>query len=119
MRNRLRLLAVILFLCGLAAGGLAVWMYTRARAQADEGMGLHKKALQIYDQSEDFKGTPAEDKLIVEAQRNEQAGDRILASARDSRLWAMTGGVSSIVLVLASIVAMLAHLKRKDGDPPS
>ena len=119
MRDKLRLLAVILFLCGLVAGGLAVWMYTRARAQADEGMGLQKKALQLYDRSDAFKGTPEEDKLVAEGQRNEQAGDAVLASARASRFWAMTSGIASIVLVLASIITILAHLKRKETDPPA
>ena len=119
MKNRLRLLAVILFLCGLAAGGLAVWMYTRALAQADEGMGLQKKALQLYDRSDAFKGTPEEDKLITEAQRHEQAGDAVLASARNNRFWAMTSGISSIVLILASIIIILARLRRNDTDSPA
>lgn len=119
MKNRLQLLGVILFLCGLVAGGLAVRLYTRARAQADDGMGLHRRALQLYDQSDAFKGTPEEDRLITQAQRNEQAGDAILASARASRFWAMTSGVSSIVLVLAAISAILAYLKRKDRDAPA
>lgn len=119
MKNRLRVLAVILFLCGLLAGGLALWMYTRARARADEGMALQKKALQLYDQSDAFKGTPEEDQLIAEAQRNEQIGDAVLASARSARFWAMTSGISSIVLVLASILLLLAHLRRIDADPPA
>ena len=119
MKNRLRVLAIICFLCGLVAGGWAVWLYTRARAQADEGMGLQRKALQIYDQSDAYKGTPEEDKLIAEGQRVEQAGDATLASARSSRLWAMVSGIASIVLVLAAIAAILAHLKRKEADSPS
>ncbi len=119
MKNRLRVLAVVLFLCGLAAGGLAAWMYTRARAQADEGLGLQNKALKLYDESDAYKGTPEEEKLIVEAQRNEQAGDSVLASARTSHFWAITSGISSIALALASILAILAHLKRKESDPPA
>lgn len=119
MRDRLRLLAALLFLCGLVAGGFALWMYTRARAQADEGMGLQRKALQLYDRSDAFKGTPEEDKLVAEGHSNEQAGDAVLASARASRFWAMTSGVTSIVLVLASIITLLAHLKRKEIDPPA
>ena len=116
MKQRLRELAVVLFLCGLASGGLAVWLYTRARAQADEGMGLQRKALQLYDQSDGFKGTPEEDRLVAEGQRNEQAGDAVLAAARASRRWALTSGIASIVLVLAFVAAILAHLKRGEAD---
>jgi hypothetical protein len=119
MKSRLRVLAVVLFLCALAAGGLTAWTYTRARAQADEGMGLHNKALRLYDQSDAFNGTPEEERLIAEARRDEQAGDRILASARASHFWAITGGISSIALTLASILAILAHLRRKESDPPA
>lgn len=119
MRGRLRVLTVVLFLCSLAAGGLALWTYTRVRAQADEGMGLQKKALRLYDQSDAFKGTPEEENLIAEAQRQEQAGDRLLASARAGHFWAITGAISSIALALAAILATLAHLRRKEGDPPA
>ncbi|HJU55373.1 MAG TPA: hypothetical protein VJ715_12405 [Pyrinomonadaceae bacterium] len=119
MKDRLRVLAVSCFLCGLVAGGLALWLYTQARARADEGMGLRRQALQLYDQSDAFKGTPEEDKLIREGQRVEQAGDATLASARTSRLWAMISGISSIVLVVTAIAAIMAHLKRKEADSPS
>ncbi|HKQ53340.1 MAG TPA: hypothetical protein VJT74_13280 [Pyrinomonadaceae bacterium] len=119
MKNRLRVPAIVLFLCGLVAGGLAVWLYTRARAQADEGMALQKKALQLYDQSDAYKGTPEEDRLVAEAQRNEQDGDTVLASARATRFWAMTSGIATIVLVLAFIITILTHLRRKETDPPA
>lgn len=119
MKNRLRVLAIICFLCGLVAGGLALWLYTRARTRADEGMSLQRKALQLYDQSDDFKGTPEEDKLIQEGQRIEQSGNATLAAARSNRLWAMTSGIASIVLILASIAAIMTHLKRKEADTPS
>lgn len=118
MKNRLRLLAIICFLCGLVAGGLALWLYTRARTRADEGMSLQRKALQLYDQSDDFKGTPEEDKLVQEGQRFEQAGNATLASAHSNRRWAMTSVIASIILILASIAAFMTHLKRKEADTP-
>lgn len=119
MKSRLRVLAIILFLCGLAAGGAALWLYTRARTRADEGMNLKREALRLYDQSDAYKGTPEEDRLVAEGQRVEQSGDATLAEARSSRLWAMTSGVGSILLVLAAIAAILTHLKRKEAAPPS
>ncbi|HEY0378064.1 MAG TPA: hypothetical protein VGC87_14195 [Pyrinomonadaceae bacterium] len=119
MKNGLIILAIILFLCGLVAGGLALWLYTRARERADEGMNLKREALRLYDQSDAFKGTPEEDKLIEQGQRVEQVGDATLVAARASRLWAMTNGIGSILLVLASIAAILTHLKRKEAASPS
>ena len=119
MKNGLRALAVILFLCGLLAGGLALWLYTRARTRADEGMSLKRDALRLYDQSDAFKGTPEEDRLVAEGQRVEQAGDATLAQAWSDRRWAMTSGIGSILLILAAIAAILTHLKRKEAAPPS
>lgn len=119
MKNGLRVLAIILFLCGLVAGGLALWLYTRARERGDEGMSLKRQALRLYDQSDAYKGTPEEDRLVGEAQRVEQAGDAIIASAQSNRLWAMTSGIASIPLVLAAIAALITHLKRKEAAPPT
>jgi hypothetical protein len=119
MKNWLGVLAIILFLCGLVAGGLALWLYTRARARGDEGMSLKREALRLYDQSDAFKGTPEEDRLVAEGQRLDQAGDVTIAEARSNRLWAMTNGIASILLVLASIAAVMMHLKRKEADSPT
>lgn len=119
MKKRLRILAAILFLCGLAAGSAAVWLYTRARAQAAEGMSLKNQALRLHDQSDAFKGTPEEDKLIQEGLRLDQTGDATIAEAQSRRLWAMTYGITSIVLILAAIAALITHLKQKEADSPS
>lgn len=119
MKNGLRVLAIICFLCGLAAGGAAVWLYKRARARADEGLNLKNQALRIYDRSDAYKGTPEEDRLVAQAQRVEQAGDATLAGAWGDRRWAMISGVGSILLILAAIASILAHLKRKEAAPPS
>jgi hypothetical protein len=119
MKNGLRVLAVVLFLGGLAAGGAAIRLYTRSLTRADEGMSLKREALRLYDQSDAYKGTPEEDRLVEQAQRTDQSGDATLAEARTSRRWAMTYGVSSILLVLAAIAAILIHLKRKEAASPS
>lgn len=116
MKKRLSVLAIVSFLCGLVAGGCGVWLYYRARAQADEGMSLQKKALALYDQSDAFKGTPEENRLVEAGQRYEQVGDATLVSARGSRLWAMVLGIGSIALLILSIAMMIAHLKRKEAD---
>lgn len=119
MKRKLRALAIVSLLGGLVAGGVGGWLYYRALAQAEAGMSLQKKALESYDQSDTFKGTPEEDKLTEQGQRYEQAGDATLATARSSRLWAMVSGIVSITLILISITAMMAHLKRKETDENS
>ncbi|HYG80068.1 MAG TPA: hypothetical protein VD861_06755 [Pyrinomonadaceae bacterium] len=118
MKNGLRVLAIICSLCGLAAGGAALWLYTRARTRADEGMNLKREALRIYDQSDAYKGTPEEDRLVAQGQRVEQAGDATLAGAWSDRRWAMISGIASILLILAAIAAILTYLKRKETAPP-
>jgi hypothetical protein len=119
MKRRLRALAIISLLCGLALGGLGVWMYYRALRQAEAGMSLQKKSLELYDQSDTVKGTPAEDRLIEEGQQLEQSGNETLRSARSSRLWAMISGIASIIFILTSIATMMLHLKSKEADSSS
>lgn len=118
MKKRLREIAIVSLLCGLAAGGFAGWMYYRARAQADEGMTLLKKSLSLYDQSDKVEGTPEENRLIEEGQRYEQSGNETLAAARSRRQWALVSGIGSLVLFLISISAIILHLKRKEIDSP-
>ena len=119
MKNGLRVLALALFLGGLAAGGAALWLYTRSLTRDDEGMSLKREALRLHDRSDAFKGTPEEDRLVAEGQRLYQAGDATLGEARSDRRWAMTSGIGSILLVLAAIAAILIHLKRKEAASPS
>ena len=116
MRKRLREIAIVSLLCGLVAGGLAGWMYYRARAQADVGMNLLKKSLGLYDESDTVKGTPEENRLIEEGQAYEQTGNETLHSARSYRRWALLAGIASITLFLISIATIIAHLKRKEAD---
>jgi hypothetical protein len=119
MKRRFKALAIISLLCGLSLGGLGVWMYYRALAQAESGMSQQKKSLELYDQSDTVKGTPEENRLIEEGQRYEQAGDETLRSARSSRFWAMTAVVASIIFCLASVAAMMLHVKRKEANSSS
>ena len=112
-------MAIAALLGGLAAGGFGGWMYQRARTQADTGMSLKRRALQLYDQSDTVKGTPDENRLIEEGQLLDKSGDETLASAQASRLWALISGILSIILILASVVTMMLHLKRKEADLPS
>lgn len=118
MKKRLREIAILSLLFGVAAGGCAGWMYYRARAQADEGMNLLKKSLSLYDQSDTVKGTPEENRLIEEGQKFEQAGNETLLSARSSRQWALVSGIGSLLLFLISIATIILHLKRKEIDSP-
>lgn len=112
-------MAILSLLGGLAAGGVGGWLYYRALRHAEAGMSLEKKSLRLYDQSDTVKGTPEEDRLIEEGQKFEQAGNETLAVARSSRLWAMVSGIVSISLLLISIAAIVAHLKRKEADENS
>ncbi len=118
MKKRLREIAIVSLLVGLAAGGSAGWMYYRSRAQADEGMSLLKKSLGLYDQSDKVVGTPEKNRLIEEGQRYEQTGNEALAVARSRRQWAIVSGIGSLVLFLISITTIILHLKRKETDSP-
>jgi hypothetical protein len=119
MKRNLRALAIAALLCGLAANGFGVWMYYRARTQADAGMKLHQEALRLYDQSDTVKGTPEENRLIEEGRQLEQSGNETLSAARSTRLWAMTSSIGGIALILASIAMMIAHVRTKEADSSS
>ena len=119
MKKRLREIAIASLLGGLAAGGCAGWMYYRARAQADTGMNLLRQSLRIYDQSDAVKGTPEENRLIEEGRQLEQSGNETLSHAKSNRLWAMISSIGGMVLILASIAMMIAHVKTKAADSSS
>jgi hypothetical protein len=119
MKSRLKALAIISLLLGLALGGFGVWMYYRALAQAEIGMSQQKRSLELYDQSDAVKGTPEENRLIEEGQRYEQSGNETLGSARSRRLWALGSGIGSIIAILISIANMIMHVKRKEADSSS
>ena len=119
MKRNLKALAIAALLCGLAASGLGLWMYYRARTQADAGMRLHQEALRLYDQSDTVKGTPEENRLIAEGQQLEQSGNETLSAARNTQLWAMISSIGGIALILASIAMVITHVKRKETDSSS
>jgi type II secretory pathway pseudopilin PulG len=118
MKKRLREIAIVSLLLGIAAGSLAGWMYYRARAQADAGMNLLRQSLRIYDQSDAVKGTPEENKLIEEGQKFEQAGNETISAARIRRQWALASGSTSLLFFLISVATIITHLKRKEIDSP-
>lgn len=119
MKRNLRVLAIAALLCGLAATGFGLWMYYRARAQADTGMTFHQEALRLYDQSDTVKGTPEENRLIEEGRQLENSGNETLSSAKSNRLWAMISSISGMALILASIAMMIAHVRTKAADSSS
>lgn len=119
MKRNLRVLAIAALLCGLASTGFGLWTYYRARAQADAGMTLHQESLRLYDQSDTVKGTPEENKLIEEGRQLENSGNETLSYAKSNRLWAMTLSIGGMVLILASIAMMVAHVRAKAADSSS
>ena len=119
MKRNLRALAIAALLGGLAASILGVWIYYRARTEADDGMRLHQQALRLYDQSDTVKGTPEENRLIAEGQQLERSGNETLLAARSNRLWAMISSIGGITLILASIAMVIAHVRTKEADSSS
>jgi hypothetical protein len=115
MKKSLRIIAVILLLAGIASAGLAVWSYYRAREQYVTFRELQRKAVELEDRSDAVKGTPEEERLLNESQKYNQPAVEALASVESSRLWARIFVGGSIVLILASIAAMVLHLTKKEA----
>lgn len=114
MKNKVKALAVIALLAGLSLGAFGAWMYYRALSQAESGLSLHKRSLELYDQSDAFKGRLEENRLIEEGQKIEQSASATLLLASSSRLWALTSSIASIIFILVSVAATMLHLKRKE-----
>ncbi|HEX8707239.1 MAG TPA: hypothetical protein VF723_03170 [Pyrinomonadaceae bacterium] len=114
MKNRLMVIAILLLLCGLAAGGLAGWFYYRASAEAEAGRNIQQKSFALYDQSDDVKGTPEEARLIDEGQRYERTAEATLAQARGHSRSGMLSGVGGIALIIGSIVALALYLRGRE-----
>jgi hypothetical protein len=116
MKRRLKVIAIISLFCGLAAAGFGAWSYYHARTQAELSRSLEQKSFEFEDQSDTVKGTPEEDRLVKESQKYEQAAGEALDSAKGSRQRAIISGIGSIVLILASIAAMMSHLRSREVD---
>jgi hypothetical protein len=118
MKRRLGTLAILALLSGFVAGGLAIWSYYGARAQAELFPGLQRKSLELEEQSDAVKGTAEEARLIEESRSYNEAAAQALASMRSRRQWAMIFSIASILLLLISVGTVIAHLKRKAIEPP-
>lgn len=116
MKRRLKLLAIVSLLCGLAAAGFGAWSYFHSRTQADLSRSLDAKSMDLAIQSDTVKGTPQERRLLAEAEKYARDADDALTSAKSNSQRAVIFGIGSIVLILASVAMMMAHLKKKETD---
>jgi flagellar basal body-associated protein FliL len=116
MKKRLRVIAILSLLCGFAAAGFGAWSYFHARTQAELSKNLQEKSVELDRQSDFVKGTPEENRLATEAQQYGRSASEMLASAKGNSQRAVIFGVGSIVLILASVATMMAHLKNKESD---
>lgn len=116
MKKRLKVIAIISLLCGLAAAGFGAWSYYHSRTQAELSRSLQGKSFELEDQSDTVKGTPEENRLVSEAQKLASDASNTFASAKSNSQRAIIFGIGSIVLILISIATMMAHLKRKEAD---
>ena len=116
MKKRLRFIAIVSLLCGLAAAGFAAWSYFHARTQDELWPSLQEKSVKLERQADMVKGTPEENRLVNEAREAERAASQILASAKSNSQRAVIFGIGSIVLILISIASMIAHVKNAETD---
>ena len=117
MKKRLRLIAILSLLCGFAAAGFGAWSYFHARTQEELSKSLQEKSVELDNQSDFVKGTPEENDLVREAQQYGRSSSETLAFAKSNSQRAVIFGIGSIVLILASVATMMAHLKNKESDP--
>lgn len=116
MKKRLRVIAIISLLGGLAAAGFGAWSYFHSRTQSELSRSLQEKSFALEDQSDTVKGTPEENRLVTEAQKLASDASDTLRSAKSSSQRALIFGIGSIVLILTSVATMMAHLKMKEAD---
>jgi hypothetical protein len=116
MKKRLRVIAIITLLCGLASAGFAAWSYFHARAQAELWPSLQEKSVELEQQADAVKGTPEENRLMNEARESERTASETLASAKSNSQRAVIFGIGAIVLILISIACMIAHVKSAETD---
>lgn len=116
MRKRLGFLAVIALLCGLAAGGLGLWLHYGARERARSSRELQDRSLELEEQSDAARGRPDEERLLRESQRYGAEAQAALDFARRSSRLALFSGIGSIVLILASVALIIINLRGKEAD---
>jgi hypothetical protein len=113
MKKRLRAIAIVSLLCGLAAAGLGAWSYFHSRTQDESWRKLQEKYIELDDQSDIVKGTPEEERLVEESQKYKRDAADALASAKSSSQRAIVYGIGSMVLILISVAMMIAHQKKE------
>src|SRR5947207_1953025 len=116
MKKRLRLIAIVSLLCGLAVAGFAAWSYFHAHTLEKDWPDLQKKSFELERQSDSVKGTPEERRLVSEARDANRAASETLASAKSNSQRAVIFGIGGIVLILISIASMIAHIKSTETD---
>ncbi|MDT5061873.1 MAG: hypothetical protein QOH63_2332 [Acidobacteriota bacterium] len=117
MKKRLRAIAIVSLLCGLAAAGFGAWSYFHSRNQSELSRSLDSKSVELDYQSDAVKGTPEENRLVRESEEYRRAASESLASARSSSQRAIIFGIGSMVLILISVATMIAQQK-KEMDLP-
>jgi hypothetical protein len=117
MKNRLRAIAILTLLCGLAAAGFGAWSYFHSRAQDESWRKLEARYIELDDQADAVKGTPEEDRLLTESQKYKREAADALASAKSSSRRAMMLGIGSMVLILISVALIIARQKKEMDSP--
>ena len=117
MKNRLRAIAILTLLCGLAAAGFGAWSYFHSRAQDESWRKLQERYIELDDQADTVKGTPEEDRLLAESQKYEREAADALASAKSSSRRAIILGIASMVLILISVALMVVQQKKEMDSP--
>lgn len=116
MKKRFGLLAVISLLLGFAAGGSAVWLYSRAQTEFKTSHNLDVKSFELSEQSEAVRGTPAEGRLMDESQRYYQEAAQVLDSAKSRHRLALISGGGGLLLILLSVVLIFLNVKSKEAE---
>lgn len=111
MRKRLKLVAILTLLCGLAAAAFAAWSYLHARDLEKEWPSLQEKSVELEQQSDRVKGTAEESRLMSAARDANRAASETLASAKNNGQRARIFGIGSLVLILISIACMFAYAR--------
>lgn len=116
MKGRLKLIAIVLLLCGLASAGFAVWSYFHARTLAGSWKDYQERSFDLELQSDRVKGTPDENRLMNEARNFQQTANQTLADAKSNGTRAVIFGIASLILVIASIAVIILHIKNTQTD---
>lgn len=116
MKKRLKVIAVLTLLCGLASAGFAAWSYFHARTQEESWPSLQEKSVELERQADMVKGTTEEKRLMSQSSDANRAARETFTSAKSNSQRAVIFGIGSIVLILISIASMIAHVRNAEAD---